>query len=505
MLSFWNTSNKDEKKPLLLSSGIGRLGSSAVLAIVWFNVSGGPIGSEQVISYGGPIIGLASLVLITMIYSVPQALMTAELSTALPHNGGYSIWVLEAFGDFWGFQETYYSIVSGVVDNALYPLLLYSSAKALLGGSGLSSAELNSCQYATYLNNMNGGNPSDLWSCMFASQGNCAWEYLVKLLIVTMFVLPILSNNRNVGMSMLTFMGFVLLPFAVMCAIGVFEMHPYDWLPLPKPTEVDWAGLFNVAFWSVTGFDCCSTFAHEIDSPRHRILPNALFWSVAIMLLGYLLPLGVGAAVDKDWHCWADGSLTHVAQLIGGNWLGFWVLLSTLIGTWGQFGAELFEDSYQLLGMAEVGLIPRFLSKRWSLTGAPIGAMMLQIIVICVMIGLNFNAIIVIDNFFATAATILEFAALIKLRISNPEMARPFAIPVGTCILSLLLVPAFVMSFALLWINASASLTSAFVCIGGLILGIVLYIPLAFDAEAGTIGDRLRQIETEEEAYKLNF
>jgi amino acid transporter len=297
---------------------------------------------------------------------------------------------------------------------------------------------------------------------------------------------------------MIAFMAFVLLPFVVMCGIGAFEMHPYDWWPLPKPTEVDWVGLFNVAYWSVTGFDCCSTFAHEIDSPRHRILPNALFWSVGIMLLGYLLPLGIGAAVDKDWHSWTDGSLTHVAQLIGGNWLGLWVLLSTLIGTWGQFGAELFEDSYQLLGMAEVGLIPRFFSIRWSLTGTPIAAMMLQVLVICVMVGLNFNAILVIDNFFATAATILEFASLIKLRISDPDMPRPYAIPMGTYMLCLLLVPTFVVAFALLWVNITASMTSAFVCIGGLILGILLYIPLALSAEAGTIGDRLRQIEAED-------
>ncbi len=42
------------------------------------------------------------------------------------NNGGYSIWVCEAFGEFWGFQESYWSYASGTVDTALYPVYVYS-------------------------------------------------------------------------------------------------------------------------------------------------------------------------------------------------------------------------------------------------------------------------------------------------------------------------------------------------------------------------------------------
>ena len=46
-----------------------------------------------------------------------------------PVNGGYSIWVTEAFGGFWGLQESYWSWFSGVVDNAVYPVLIYDGFK----------------------------------------------------------------------------------------------------------------------------------------------------------------------------------------------------------------------------------------------------------------------------------------------------------------------------------------------------------------------------------------
>ncbi len=38
-----------------------------------------------------------------VIYSVPLAFSTAELSTADPDEGRYYRWVTRAFGDFWGF------------------------------------------------------------------------------------------------------------------------------------------------------------------------------------------------------------------------------------------------------------------------------------------------------------------------------------------------------------------------------------------------------------------
>lgn len=39
-----------------------------------------------------------------MIWSVPEALLTAELATTFPENSGYVAWVTAAFGPFWGFQ-----------------------------------------------------------------------------------------------------------------------------------------------------------------------------------------------------------------------------------------------------------------------------------------------------------------------------------------------------------------------------------------------------------------
>jgi len=71
----------------------------AVIAIIYFNVSGGPLGSEQIISALGPAVGLSAICVFACVYSIPQAAVTAELSAAFPSNGGYSLWVQAAFGN----------------------------------------------------------------------------------------------------------------------------------------------------------------------------------------------------------------------------------------------------------------------------------------------------------------------------------------------------------------------------------------------------------------------
>ncbi len=74
-------------------------------AIIYFTVSGGAFGLEELVRAAGP--GLAFLLLIAtpLLFSVPTALMSAEMGSMLPLGGGYYRWVYFALGRFWGFQE----------------------------------------------------------------------------------------------------------------------------------------------------------------------------------------------------------------------------------------------------------------------------------------------------------------------------------------------------------------------------------------------------------------
>ena len=81
------------------------------------------------------------------------------------------------------------------------------------------------------------------------------------------------------------------------------------------------------------------------------------------------MALGLQPLVDS--HHIADSSALR---------LGAWMLLTSTLGNWGLFAAELLEDSYQLLGMVEMGLAPAFLGGV-SARDTPVRIIMLQSVI----------------------------------------------------------------------------------------------------------------------------
>lgn len=53
----------------------------------------------------GPGLALLMLVLVPLVYSLPEILVVGELASMLPEEGGYYRWVRRAFGPFWAFQN----------------------------------------------------------------------------------------------------------------------------------------------------------------------------------------------------------------------------------------------------------------------------------------------------------------------------------------------------------------------------------------------------------------
>ena len=467
-------------------------------------------------------------------YSLPQAAVTAELSTAFPDNGGYSLWVRAAFGDFWGVQQSYWSWVAGVVDNALYPVLLYSAAVQFFGYfvapeplhpshpphgcdhhaghaplMNMSMGGMGGIDFADHQQQSDASNASlllhavllhasphpapmppaapppaasgNLWLGALSGQPGCAAALGARLLILLLFTLPNLLSSKLVGQGMVGLGAFVMAPFVVMSAwgLGSGSFRPSRLLALP-PHGIRWGPMLSVVFWSLEGFDSASTFAGEVDNPS-RTYPYAMAMSLTMVTLAYIVPLGVGAGVENSqWLCWHDGALSHVAKLIGGKFLGGWVLLSAVISNWGLFASELLEDSFQLLGMAQVGLAPTVFGRRSKTFNTPVNAILLQALIIALLVGLDFDLIMGVDNFFSAVASTLQLAAAVELRRSHAALARPYRVPLGTKGLALLITPPIAMNGYIMYISATSSLLSALLVVAALTFGLLLYVPFLF-------------------------
>ncbi|KAH6777076.1 Amino acid permease family protein [Perilla frutescens var. frutescens] len=402
--------------------------------LIFYEVSGGPFGVEDSVQAAGPLLALLGFLVFPFLWSVPEALVTAELGTMFPENGGYVVWVSSALGPYWGFQQGWMKWLSGVIDNALYPVLfldyLKSAVPIIADGFPRVIAVLGITVALTYMN----------------YRGLTVVGWVAILLGV-----------------------FSLLPFLVMGVVAVPKIEPSRWLVLDL-NNVDWALYLNTLFWNLNYWDSISTLAGEVDDPG-RSLPRALFYGLILVVLSYFLPLLIGTgAIPLDREEWSDGYFSDIAKVLGGVWLRVWVQGASAVSNMGMFVAEMSSDSFQLLGMAEHGMIPECFAKR-SRHGTPLVGILFSASGIVLLSSLSFQEIVAAENFLYCFGMIMEFLAFVKLRIDHPAAPRPYKVPLGTIGAIMMCIPPTLLILVVLVL---ASLKVMVISLLAVLLGLVM-------------------------------
>jgi amino acid transporter len=232
---------------------------------------------------------------------------------------------------------------------------------------------------------------------------------------------------------------YIIVPFVVMAVLAVPRIEVRNWVQQDWGS-VKWGAFLNVMFWNLNYWDSVSTLAGEVAHPR-RTFPRALFIAVALVVVMYVGPLLVGLGVTVQSSDWELGYFTRVAQIVGGTWLGWWMVSAAAISQIGQFEAEMCSDSFQLLGMAQRGFLPAVLARR-SLHGTPTLAIILSSVGVMALVSFDFLSIVELLNIIYCLAQLVEFTAFIYLRIKLPSLPRPYQVPLPTWACALMLLPA---------------------------------------------------------------
>ena len=116
-----NASNADENIHQVRGS-TPKLNVAQLAVLVFYNVSGGPFGIEPSIRSAGNFYTILGFALLPLVWSLPEALVTAELGSAFQCSSGGVIWVpyrlrLERL---LGAIAGYFNWISGATDNAIY-------------------------------------------------------------------------------------------------------------------------------------------------------------------------------------------------------------------------------------------------------------------------------------------------------------------------------------------------------------------------------------------------
>ncbi len=386
-----------------------------LIAATYFMVSGGPYGLEDIIGDAGYARAILLLLLVPVFWSLPTALMIGELATAIPSDGGFYHWVRRAMGPFWGFQEAWLSLAASVFDMAIYPttFVLYLSRIAPTLTSGHRGL-------------------------------------LIKLSIVTIAAAWNLRGAVSVGRGSVRMMLVSLSPFLVLVSIVLWNLlhHGISAAPSGPPAHLDLSGAILIALWNYMGWDNASTIAQEVDNPQ-QTYPRAMFASAAIVTCVYLIPLTAVWLAGIPAERFSTGAWVDAATILGGPALATAVVLAGSIDGLGTFNALVLSYTRLPPALADDGLMPRILARRRS-NGVPWVSVLGCSVGWALALGLTFERLISIDLVLYGAALLLEFAALVILRVREPAMDRPFRIPGGLAVvIALGLGPSALILFAL--------------------------------------------------------
>ncbi|KAL4305562.1 hypothetical protein AHAS_Ahas16G0090700 [Arachis hypogaea] len=84
--------------------------------------------------------------------------------------------------------------------------------------------------------------------------------------------------------------------------LAIPDLKPSRWYAT-NVDDIDWNLYLNTLFWNLNYWDTISTLAGEVKNPK-KTLPNALFYALILVVLGYFLPLLVGTgAVPSIGNC----------------------------------------------------------------------------------------------------------------------------------------------------------------------------------------------------------
>ncbi|CAN6294923.1 unnamed protein product [Urochloa humidicola] len=376
------------------SGGKGhKLSLIPLIFLIFFEVAGGPYGAEPAVQSAGPLYALLGFLIFPFIWAIPEALVTAELSTALPGNGGFVLWADRAFGPFSGSLMGTWKYVSGAINGAAFPALC-----------------------ADYLGRV---------VPAVADDGGPR----IAAIVVFNVVLTLLNYTglAVVGWTAVVLGIASLSPFLVMSGAALPKIRPRRWGGVAA--QKDWKLFFNTLFWNLNYWDSVSTMAGEVERPG-KTLPKALVSAVSMTSLGYLLPLmAATGAIDVAPEDWGNGFFADAAGMIAGKWLKYWIEVGAVLSSIGLYSATLSSAAFQLLGMADLGLLPRIFAVRAPIFNTPWVSIVATSAITLGMSFFSFNNIVAAANFLYSLGMLLEFAAFIWLRIKRPDLSRPYRVP----------------------------------------------------------------------------
>lgn len=362
-------------------------------------------------------IGVSSITwwLITLVvFVIPYGLITSELATTYPGEGGIYDWVKSAFGYKWAVRTTwYYWLNVGLWCPSVYILFAGMFSELFMPGLGI-----------------------------FGILTICVLLTVITVVICNVSVdLSVIISNVTAVIKVFIILVLGVGGFNYAMTNGIANEFTFEAM---IPSLDGGIAFLPALVFNLIGFELVGTMTADMKDVRDT--PKATFIAIAITAFLYIFgTLGILAAMPVDSISLVAGITDTLKVLFGTGQFGTFMLYAigtlTLMTFFGNMIVWVMGASRAASESAKEGELPEILGLESKKYKTPIGANnvtgVLSLIVIFTYAIISQDSDELFWSIFAFSSCIFllpylfMFPAYLKLRLSDGNKTRPFKVPGG--------------------------------------------------------------------------
>ncbi len=356
--------------------------------------------------YAGPAIIISFL--ISGVACLFTALCYAEFATMIPVAGSVYTYSYVALGEIWAWiigwnlVLEYLLIVAAVaVGWSNYFVEIFSSVGIILPAALI--------------------NPPGVEGGIFNLPA-----FLIVFAIMSLLIIGVRESS-----SFNTVIVFIKLSvISIFVAIGIYHINPANYNPF---FPYGFMGVFKgaaIIFFAYIGFDALTTAAEEVKNPQ-RTLPIAIIGSIIISSILYIVVAAIlNGMLPYSAFKETAAPVAFALQSIGANWATTVVSVGALCGITSVLLVGLFGQTRIFFAIARDGLIPRIFARIHSRFKTPVySILIISLIGAIIAAFVPLTDLVQLINIGTLVAFIMVSLAVIILRRQQPEIPRPFKVP----------------------------------------------------------------------------
>ncbi|MGZ8200622.1 MAG: amino acid permease [Methylosarcina sp.] len=257
---------------------------------------------------------------------------------------------------------------------------------------------------------------------------------LIILLLMVLLIMGVKqsakANNAMVFVKLITITVFI--------AVALFNVNPGNWEPfmpfgwfqtLPDGKTTGVLAGASIVFFAYVGFDAVSTAAEEAKNPQ-KDLPFGIITSLSFCTLIYIIVSALLTGVVPYTDLNVSSPVAHALKLIGINWASALISTGVIAGLTTVMLVLYYGLTRIIFAMSRDGLLSPFFNKVNSVTQTPVRVIVLCGVIMALIAGfMPLGDLAELVNIGTLAAFVLVCFGVMMLRITQPDIHRPFRTP----------------------------------------------------------------------------